>query len=171
MTTTKRILVPTAVDPLPPDLRDWLSRNTLVRLALDAVQNLSWPTPAPTAHPAGGFSQRMMATLLTYCYATGTFGSQDIEAACELDPTVRYICAREYPDWRNIRRFRRDHADLLRQSLTYVLLQAWAWRVDQAEAEYPGYDWIEYVLAERVEASANIRVEAAGIVDTAMLDF
>ena len=35
----------------------------------------------------------MMLTLLTYCYATGVYGSTDIELNMQHDRMIRYLCA------------------------------------------------------------------------------
>jgi hypothetical protein len=109
----------------------------------------------------------MMLTLLTYCYATSLFGSRDIESAIETDAIVRYICARTYPCWQEIRRFRRMHKEPIRQCLVQVLRQAWACKFDEGEADYVGYEWFETAFAEQVQTAVNERLETAALMDGA----
>jgi len=66
-----------------------------------------------------------MITLLAYCYATGIYGSREIELASRRDVMVRYLCANNYPDWNLIRLFRRQYRDTIRLCLAQVLQQIW----------------------------------------------
>jgi hypothetical protein len=61
---------------------------------------------------------RMLLTLLTYCYARGLYSAEAIECATHHHPTVRYICARDYPGAAEIREFRRNRKDLVIKALT-----------------------------------------------------
>ena len=67
----------------------------------------------------------MMLTLLTYCYAAGIHGSDDIDRATRTDETVRYICARSAPGSAAIRGFRKMHRQLVEHCLASVLAEAW----------------------------------------------
>lgn len=107
----------------------------------------------------------MLLTLLTYCYAARIYGSRDIEWAAVSDQTVRYICARTFPDWNTLRRFRRRNRAVLEQTLAYVFKQAWAFRLDEGETEYVGYDWFESKLNDEVSAAARERLEIAALMD------
>jgi hypothetical protein len=107
----------------------------------------------------------MMMTLLTYCYGASLYGSRDIEWAIRHDRTVRYICARTFPDWHAIRRFRRRHRELIRECLTYVIKQVWALKFDEGEADYVGYDWFESEFVGQVQAEALDRLDVAALMD------
>jgi hypothetical protein len=76
----------------------------------------------------------MMLTLLTYCYATGVYGSADIELAIERDQMTRYLCARTYPDLDVIRGFRRLNLGEIKQCLAAVLKRAWELRFAEDDA-------------------------------------
>jgi hypothetical protein len=97
----------------------------------------------------------MLLTLLTYCYAAGIYGSEDIEWACEHDVTVRYICANTLPTQDNIRRFRRANRPWVEACLVWVYGKACA-----AEATSPD-------LAPFIRQ----KLELAIMVDTATADY
>lgn len=151
---------------LGSDLSRYLGPKPLLKLVLDAVQSVDEQIP-PRCRKQGEFRPQMMLTLLTYSYASTVYGSKDIEGEIELDRTVRYICARTFPDWQAIRRFRRKYRDLIHQCLVYVLKQTWALRFDEGEADYVGYEWFESELIEQVNKVAGERLELAILMDGA----
>jgi hypothetical protein len=112
----------------------------------------------------------MLLTLLTYCYSARIYGSRDIEWAMQNNRTVRYICARNYPDWQTLRRFRRHHRALLHACLVYVAKQVWALKFDEGEADYVGYEWFELELLEVVNKAALDRLDIAALMDGADSD-
>ncbi len=110
----------------PDDLRQWLGENGLVRLALEAVAELD-PQQMPRrdfVHAGRAFPVAVMLTLLTYCYASGRYGSQEIEDAVASDPLLRYLCAGDEPPSTAIRRFRRVYRGPLSVCLLRVFLAA-----------------------------------------------
>lgn len=99
----------------PADLSRGLERDAFLRLVFEAVHSVEWPASSgPAAHPA------LLRTLLTYCYATGLYDSREIERAASHDPAVRYICAHHPPSWNQIRQFRRQFREPLRQVLAQL---------------------------------------------------
>ena len=93
--------------------------TVLLSHVYQAVQAVGWPkadaalfreTPEP-----------VLRTILTYCYAAGIWSSEDIQAACLHDPTVRYICANDFPSWPVIREFRRRNLPWLSLALQHLL--------------------------------------------------
>src|ERR1043166_2486044 len=64
---------------------------------------------------------RVLLGLLTYCYATGIFGSQEIEALVRRDPLLNLLCGRDLPDGQVIRHFRRCNRALLQRCLETTL--------------------------------------------------
>jgi len=156
---------PTSPGLAPVDLRESISEPILIQLALNSVQTLDWSSAELKAQETDEFRPQMMMTLLTYCYAAGLFGSWDIEWAIQNNRTARYICAHSYPDSKAIQAFRRRNRAFLHQTLTGLLQQAWAWRLDQGDEDYPGYAWVEAVLTSRLDASARNRLEVAAIMD------
>ena len=108
------------------DLREWVSQDTLVRLALTVVQTIQ-PNrldPAAPPHETRGLPPRMILTLLTYCYAVGIYSSHAIEERAELDDTIRYLCARQRPRADLVRRFRHRNREIIAQCLERVCLAA-----------------------------------------------
>ena len=125
----------------------------------------------PVADASQEFRPQMMLTLLSYCYAAGICGSQDIEWAAQSDKTVRYICAGKEPDWLTIRRFRRRNAELLRQCLAYILKHAWASRANCGSSSEPIIDWSESNFDHQIDCSVRNRIDAAIFLDAVANDF
>ena len=67
------------------------------------------------------FEPGTLLALLTYCYASGVYGSQDIESLLVGDTEFRWRCGNEFPQCRNLRRFRRYNAPRIEQCLAEVL--------------------------------------------------
>ncbi len=65
-----------------------------------------------------------MLTALTYCYATNLYESADVERATTADPIVRYLCAGARCGRDDIRRFRRQHRELVTVCLARTLALA-----------------------------------------------
>lgn len=102
------------------DLRLAVGERRLIELALEAVQLVGEELPRPVRALQDQPSPRMLLTLLTYCYAAGIYGSEDIEWACESDASARYICANTLPDHDAIRRFRRANRPWIGACLGWV---------------------------------------------------
>jgi hypothetical protein len=104
---------------LPADLRQQLGERALIDLALGAVQTVGEGLPRPLA-AAGRHSPQMLLTLLTYCYAAGVYGSEDIEYDCRNDAATRYLSANASPDQNAIRNFRRANRQSIEACLACV---------------------------------------------------
>jgi transposase len=76
---------------LPPDLRDWLPEKNLCHFILDAVAILDLRRFKVNERGSGSpqYPPVMMLSLLIYCYATGRFGSREIERAPYIDVAAR----------------------------------------------------------------------------------
>ena len=157
-------------EALPANLVQAVARPVMVRLCLDAVQTLNRRDARLHRSRAEELSPQMMLTLLSYCYATGTYGSLDVIWATENDPMVRYICGRAQPGWSAIRRFRRHHRDLLQLCLTHVFKQLWALKFDRGEADYLGYGWFESELSGQIDREVQDRIDIAVAMDSAEAD-
>ena len=154
-----------AAAELPTDLRDWVGEWGLIGLALDAVQ-----AEAPGARWAvetvpENLCAPMMLTLLTYCYAAGIYASEDVEAACDHNAQVRYICARQYPSGATIRHFRRANRPLVERCLTRTLTEAL--KRQTAEAGRRGQsNWQPEALeAARIRELAEYKLQTAVLMD------
>lgn len=158
------------IGALTEDLSRALGERQLLKLTLEAVQSAGPAGFSSKEIRAAEYRPQMMLTLLTYCYAASIYGSYDIEWAISHNRTVRYICARTYPDWQAIKRFRRQHREMLQTTIARVLKQAWACRFDAGEADYNGYEWFESELLSQVNVAAMERLELAALIDGADSD-
>jgi len=115
---------------LPEDLSVCMGKKTLVKLILEAIEDLhartswrdsfTWGTPE--CEPG------LMLTLLTYCYATGVYASTDIELNMQHDPMTRYLCAKSYLSLAALREFRRYNRDRIGECLAILLRRVWELR-------------------------------------------
>jgi len=115
--------MPMGAEPWTPGLqahmRQQLGERALIDLALAAVQTVGERLPGPLP-AAGRHSPQMLLTLLTYCYAAGVYGSEDIEYDCRNDAATRYLCANASPDQDTIRNFRRANRHWIERCLACV---------------------------------------------------
>jgi hypothetical protein len=155
---------------LAGDLGKVLGERALLRLVFEVVQTVDARVLEQQTGPTPEFRPQMMLTLVTYCYAASLFGSRDIQFAIGTDPTVRYICARTYPGWQAIRRFRRTNREFIRHCLVEVMRRAWAHRFDAGEADYAGYEWFETDFADQLEEVVKERLDTAALMDGADSD-
>ncbi len=111
---------------LPPDLRDWVRRDHLVHLVMDAVAQLDLQAARVNERGTGDeqYPPGMMLGLLIYSYATGVFSSRQIEGATYESVAVRLLCADTHPDHDTICTFRRQNGALLARSFA----RCWSWR-------------------------------------------
>lgn len=130
------ILSGTGNNALPDDLSLYIGKKTLVKLILEAVDGID------VGARAGGVTSEtvvvqpaMMLTLLTYCYATGVYGSMEIELNIRRDQMTRYLCAKTYPDIDELRSFRRDCRQIIKHCLAAVLRRVWELRFCGDDAE------------------------------------
>jgi hypothetical protein len=121
----------------------------------------------------------MMLTLVTYSYAACLFGSRDIQYAINADAMVRYICARTYPAWQDIRVFRRQNREWVRQCLMGVLRRVWMMRSGQFDLPQPvqgplnqtelfathPQPWLAGEFAQQLEATVDGRLDTAALMD------
>ena len=161
------------------DVSSWMSNRDLVSLILDVVQTIESPKldPNPAVDFNGILRPRMMVTVLSYCYATGMYSSQEIESAIVKNETVRYLCARTYPTWQDLLRFRRQHKELIHEALSKVLQTAYDFRLWLAASPDPECRACEMPSGTQHEASATInvseiahhRIKSAVFLDSVML--
>jgi hypothetical protein len=107
-------------DAVPSDfLSEWIRNGTLLSLILDAARTLEWPETESKLAASSGYAFRrlVMLTVVTYCYATGVYGSKDIALKISQDEILRFLCAGTFPTWQDIRDFTQHNRDLIEQSL------------------------------------------------------
>lgn len=109
---------PVSFECLADNLRKQFAWQRLLQLVLDAV--LARPRdPNPQSTRSA-----VLLTLVTYCYATRTLGSQEIEDATRDRPEVAYITRGMPISAASIRQFRRVHRAQIESSLAKVLMSA-----------------------------------------------
>ena len=109
-----------------------LDPRTTAALVLQAVRGIDDDELVPPgATPGLAFQPRSMLAMLVYCYANGIYGSWDVEQKMYEDPDFRALCGREYPDWRRLRRFRRENHEVLRRTLAESFRNAARWQADE----------------------------------------
>lgn len=105
-----------------------LNNRALAESVLEAVRCMDEKELSPSAPRWVGiaFQPRLMLAALTYCYALGVLAAQDIEEMMLVDKGLRALCGMEFPDWRCLRRFRRDHHLILQHTLEETFRRAWS---------------------------------------------
>jgi hypothetical protein len=98
------------------DLRRVAGEGGLARVVLDSVKDIEDLPGSNGVVPAA-----IMLTLLTYGYAAGWYGSDEIEAGVRQDDVLRYLAANHRPRFDELRRFRRLYRSQLRRCLAGVL--------------------------------------------------
>ena len=111
---------------LPPDLRDWVRKDHLVHFVMDAVEQIDVQAARVNEGGTGSaqYPPRMMLALLIYSYATGIFGSRQIERSTYESVAARLLCADTHPDHDTICTFRRENRALLGAAFAQVLEMA-----------------------------------------------
>jgi hypothetical protein len=99
-----------------PDMNVTLEMPRLICAVFDAVQQTNWPLPSRNA-PEEATPNNILQSLLTYCYAVGIVGSNEIATAAIQDPAVRYLSANYLPTCEELRFFRRRHNTFLTAAL------------------------------------------------------
>lgn len=94
---------------LPPSVDEWLPEDHLARFVVEIVDELdiSALESSYTGSGSDAYHPRMMAALLFYSYASGTFSSRKIETATYESVAFRYVAANQHPDHDTICSFRK----------------------------------------------------------------
>ena len=167
----------TVLATLPADLRQWVNEATLVGWVLEVVSDaLEGYSPASSLAEDGPPVPTML-TVLTYCYATARYASDEIEAVTATDRTIRYLCANQFVTSSAIRRFRRAHRALLHSCLTTLHRQAWRHRFGLLDT---GWEWStessrfqsshDDRFTYRLTAAAAQKIQQAILADTMAMD-
>jgi transposase len=108
---------------LPPDLRDWVAKDDLVRFLIDALDQCDLSRAKVNERGTGDrqYPPGMMLALLIYCYAHRVFSSRQIERATYHHVSVRYLCGNLHPDHDTIATFRRENGALVEACFLAVL--------------------------------------------------
>ena len=167
---------------LPDDLSVYIGKKTLVKLALEAIEELNSRTAGREAVAVENpdFQPALMLTLLTYCYATGVYASTDIELSMQHDQMIRYLCAKNYLNLPVLREFRRYRRDRIRECLATVLQRVWELRFcdedahPMAAASYLGVSfgrWLNKGPTPDFRVEAEQRIVRAVRADSMAMDW
>ena len=112
----------------PPDLRRWVEPRDPVHFLIDTLPLLDCTSAVLNERGSGSaqYPPGVMAALLIYCYAHGTFSSRQIERATYQNVAVRYLMADLHPDHDTIAKFRRENGALLQRLFVQILQLAQA---------------------------------------------
>lgn len=157
------------------------SRRKLIIIALRAVSNA-----CPEMGEVNGRSEfvrkplsRMLLSLLTYCYAVGIFGSQEIESRLARDARIRFLCARTDLSWHTLRRFRRQNRSAVKAALAQVFEFVPELILSSEMVSWPGARGSGIVSGQEANLAefrllcaevAETRIQRALLADTAALD-
>src|SRR5438132_1028171 len=110
---------------LPPDVRDWLSRDHLAWFVIDAVKEMDLSTfyaaYRADGHGRAAYEPSLMVTLVLYANATKVRSSRAIECHCRQDVAYRVITGNLVPDHATIARFVVRHEAALAGLFSEVL--------------------------------------------------
>lgn len=168
--TTMLTAVEQPAQKLPADLRPSVGERALSEWALAAVQTVGPRLRSCSGTLEGGFSPQMLLTLMTYCYASGIYGSEDIEWDCQNDPTARAICANTCPDQDTIRRFRRANRPWIEACLACVYGRACGVTSAQTSREPSPIPELKARTSADLIGVARRKLELAIMIDTAMCE-
>ncbi len=106
----------------PADLRQRVPAHRLLELVLEAVSQLGAERPVREFHHGGAsYNYNQILATLGYAYLIGIFDSEELEAALDLDPELKYLVTGSTPSAATFRRFRRLHRGPLGVVLMRVL--------------------------------------------------
>ncbi len=112
-------LIPASVLNFRPDAVSLANRVAQITLAIDESRLV----PVAATRTGTALQPRTLLAMLVYCYTIGVLRSQAIEEQMRQDLQFRRLCGDEYPDWHQLRRFRR----LNRTVIQYCLEESLAW--------------------------------------------
>ncbi len=160
---------------LPVNLSEWIGKDMLVKLALNAVQSVE-DHRIDRDIQAGVMMflpPRMMLTLLAYCYAVGIYGSRAIHEQIHHDAALRYLCAGQHPSADYIRRFRNKNREVITSCLGRVCCavgrmhlagQGTALLDSEPRAGLPS-NWFGYLMELQCLCEARQRLTLAELMD------
>jgi hypothetical protein len=140
---------------LPADLRTAVGARTLMRMAFEAIDAANWPRA--TTGAAGQTPPAVLRTLLCFSYASGIFPSSEIERAARVDGDIRYLCANDFPIWKEVQQFRRLHVSLLRETVARMIF---------AVCEDIGFETNFFACIAEADRRIRLAIEA----DSAVMD-
>jgi hypothetical protein len=159
----------------PDDLSCWTGTSMLVHLVTQQAGPAESLLPARPFHipGRGRFDHRSLVSLLTYCYATGLYDSEEIQFRLGSDSSLRFFCGRAIPDSITLGQFRRRYQSILAETLGQVLRAAWERQAGGAVAGisgHPSVPWSKLISGSGFRREAGERLSRAVKADCAALD-
>jgi len=118
---------PWAIDQIhmfPESPRDWLADDHLAFFVHELVSELDL-RPIFSVYTKGrgprGYHPQMLLTVLCYGYCVGVFSSRKIAAHCETDVAFRVLSGEQFPDFRTLSDFRKQHLGAFKRLFIEVL--------------------------------------------------
>ncbi len=108
------------VSLVPDDIAEMHGAVRLMHAALEATQAAEPPVCWIDGR-SGSFSVPQLLSVYTYAMARGYFGCEEIEGQIRTDGCLRYLAGRQLLESGLLRRFRREHAALVRSSLAFLV--------------------------------------------------
>jgi transposase len=109
---------------LPQSPRDWLPEGHLALFLQETIGTVDL-SPILGRYAGGrgpqGYHPQMLLTVLIYGYCTGVFSSRKMAARCETDVAFRILTAGQFPDFRTLSDFRKNHLSALERLFLEVL--------------------------------------------------
>ncbi len=110
---------------IPPDIREWLPKDDLAWVIMDAVEQMDLEAIYKKYRKDGvggeGYEPSILLSVLLYSYCKGMRSSRKIEILCERDVGFRVISANSRPDHTTISRFQNRNRKEIGELFTDVL--------------------------------------------------
>ncbi len=99
---------------LPQEPRQWLPKGHLALFLEEAVGMVDLKKITRRYRKGRGpraYHPRMLLTVLLYGYCRGVYSSRKIASACESDVAFRVLSGGQFPDFRTVSDFRKNHLE------------------------------------------------------------
>jgi hypothetical protein len=111
---------------------------------------------------ASGIEPGTLLALVSYCYASEVYGSDEVERLISLRPELSQFCPENPPDARCIRRFRRENREAIERCVAAALRHLAEQRVREG--------WLTRIHPAQFTIEAKRRLITAMFVDSMELD-
>lgn len=137
----------------PARIDDYLPEDDPVRIYDAFVGELDFAGLGIGLDPHKGgpdeYDPKTMLKIIVYGYSVGVRSSRKLELACHRDIGFVWLTGNLAPDYRTIARFRKDHADVIREVLREVVRLCIRWDLIEGNALF--------IDSTAMEANASVR--------------
>jgi hypothetical protein len=126
MATTKKPLRAEEEMKIPLDLSEWVSTTQLRDWIMSDVATLNWTNAEllEVLRKQPDFEPKALLNTMTFAYATGVFGAEEISRGCSEDMEFRGVRPKLPPIADELRRFRKENRALFKWCLANVIARA-----------------------------------------------